>query len=149
MQIKIIQEAIRMFNGILDVTKKVMDASDPKKYASGVEELNKGVSDTYAEMRTIITNSKAFTDEQKVEKLAELAKQEAVAKEKCGEAIKGNRENVSQVAMDVVKGFLTCGLYFVSDITRKLKKAEKGDVIEISSQECEAKMLTTDETKCD
>ena len=119
----IIEKAIDLFKSISDLCKKVMDAGDPTKYAQSVEELNQGVSDTYVTMRTIIINSKQFSDEEKLRRLTELAEQESEAKRKCGEAIKGNRENVAKIALDVVMGLLTCGISFAPAILKNLKSA--------------------------
>ena len=73
-------------------------------------------------MRQIIVNSNKLSDEEKLVKLAELAKQEEEANQKCNEAITGNRESVSKVVLDIVKGFATCGLYFMPDIAKRLNK---------------------------
>ena len=54
-------------------------------------------------------------------KLEELANQELESQKKCDEAIKGNREQVADIAMEALKGFMTCGLYFVPAMLKNLK----------------------------
>lgn len=128
MNIAIFEKAIDMFKGISDLCKKVIDAGDSEKYAKSVNQLNEGIDDTYANMRSIITNSEKFSDEEKIQKLKELAECEAEAKRKCGEAIQGNRENVAKISLEVLKGFLTCGISFAPAIIKQLKKATADDI---------------------
>ena len=119
----VIGKVADMVKSISDLCKKVIDAGDPEKYASSVESLNKGVSDTYEQMRMIIINSDKFSEEEKLERLSQLAKQEEESKKKCDEAIKGNRQHVANIAMEVAKGLLTCGVYYVPSIARNFKKS--------------------------
>ena len=123
----LIQKAIDLFKSVSDLSQKVIDAGDPEKYAKSVDNLNKGVSDSYDAMRNIIINSDKFTDEEKLERLNKLAEQEQESKRKCGEAIKGNRENVANIALEVVKGFLTCGISFLPAITKNMRSAIKDE----------------------
>ena len=109
-----------IIKNITELCKKVLDAGDPEKYSSSIEQLNSGVSDTYEEMRNIIVSSKSFTDEEKLVKLEELAKSESVAKERCAEAVKGNREHISKITLEIFKGLLTCGLSFAPAIIKSL-----------------------------
>ncbi len=140
MAVVILKAALEALKGITELSKKVIDEGDPEKYAKSVSELNQGVSSSYEAMRNIIINSKSFSDEEKVKRLAELAEQEEASKQKCSEAIRGNRENVAKIAMEVFKGFLTCGISFAPAIVRSFKKAlaENGDeesVIELEEIE--------------
>ena len=123
----IIEKAIELFKSVSDLSQKVIDAGDSEKYAKSVEDLNKGVSDSYDAMRNIIINSDKFSEAEKLERLEKLAEQEQESKRKCGEAIKGNREHVSNMAMEIVKGFLTCGISFIPAITKNMKTALKDD----------------------
>lgn len=111
-----------MLKSISDLCKKVIDAGDPEKYAASVESLNSGVSDTYGQMRSIIVHSDKFTEDEKLKRLAELAKQEEESKKRCDEAIKGNRQQVANIALEVAKGLLTCGIYYVPGITKNFRK---------------------------
>ena len=126
MNIKIIEKAIDLFKSVSDLSKKVIDAGDSEKYAKSVNELNQGVSDSYEAMRKIIMDSDKFSDDEKLERLAKLAAQEEETKKKCGEAIKGNREHVSNIALEITKGLLTCGVSFVPAIAKNMK-ASLGD----------------------
>lgn len=123
MNFKIIKVVLEIFSKIVDLTNKVIDAGDPEKYVKSVQELNKGVSETYAEMRDIISNDPKMSSEEKLKKLQELAECEERAKEKCGEAIIGNRENVAKITLEVLKGLLTCGVSFTPAIARGIKNA--------------------------
>ena len=110
-----------MVKSISDLCKKVIDAGDPEKYANSIETLSHGVSDTYEQMRLIIVNSDKFTEEEKLERLATLAKQEEDSKRKCDEAIKGNRQQVAIIALEVAKGLFTCGICYVPGIAKGFK----------------------------
>jgi ATP-dependent DNA ligase len=121
MSVAVVGKLIEMVKQIADLSKTVIEASDPEKYAKGVEALNSGVSQTYDQMRSVIVNSNKFSDEEKLERLQELALQEQASKQKCSEAINGNREQVAKIAMEVVTGLLTCGISFVPEIAKRLK----------------------------
>ena len=121
MNISMISKAIELVKQVTELTKAVIDSADPEKYAKSVNSLNSGVSDTYEQMRLIIINSEKFTEEEKLARLQELSEQEQASKEKCAEAIKGNREHVAKIAMEVVKGLLTCGISFAPEIAKKMK----------------------------
>ncbi len=137
MNIQLVKLALEMFNNVTDLTKKVADASDPNAYAEGVNNLNEGVSDTYVQMREIIVNSNKYTDDEKLEKLKELAESEAKAKKDCSEMIMENRENVAKIALEVFGGLLTCGLYFAPAIIKRMKAAiaEKSEIPEIEFED--------------
>ena len=70
-----------MIKGVSDLSKSVVESTDPEKYANAMQKLNEGVSDTYEQMRTIIASSSNFTEEEKLEKLEALAKQELESKQ--------------------------------------------------------------------
>lgn len=127
MNIAVIGKIADMVKKVADLSKTVVESSDPEKYANSVEKLNKGVSDTYEQMRLIIINSDKFSEEEKLERLADLANQEQESKKKCDEAIKGNREQVANIALEVVKGLLTCGISFIPEITKRLKLKPNDD----------------------
>ena len=110
-----------MIKGVSDLSKSVVESTDPEKYANAMQKLNEGVSDTYGQMRTIIASSSNLTEEEKLEKLEALAKQELESKAKCEEALRGNREYVANIAMEIIKGLLTCGVSFAPAIVKKLK----------------------------
>ena len=121
MNIGVLGKIADMIKEISSLARTVVESADSDKYAYSVETLNKGVSDTYEQMRLLIMNSDKFSDEEKLERLAALAEQESESKRKCGEAIKGNRENVANIALEVAKGLLTCGISFVPGIAKELK----------------------------
>ena len=116
-----IKAIVDMIKSVADLCKTALDASDPEKYAKGVQNLNEGVSDTYAEMRRIIANNVNFSEEEKLRRLSELAQMEEESKRKCGEAIKGNREQIGKITLEIVAGFLTCGVSFAPAIVKKVK----------------------------
>ena len=123
MNMQLVKLVLGLFDDVTELTKKVSDAGDPNTYAEGVNNLNQGVSDTYEQMRNIIVNSDEYSDDEKLEKLQKLAESEAIAKKNCSEMIMENRKNVAKVVMDVFGGLLTCGLYFVPAIIKRMKGA--------------------------
>ena len=121
---KVIEKLADMIKSLSDLCQKVVEAGDSEKYANSVEKLNRGVNDTYEQMRQIIINSDKFTDDEKLERLEKLAKQEDESKKKCDEAIKGNREQVAKIVLEVTKGMLTCGAYYIPAIAKNFKHKE-------------------------
>lgn len=121
MNVTFIGKITEMIKHIADLSKTVVETSDPEKYANGVEKLNKGVSDTYEQMRLVIINSKTFSEEEKLQRLEALANQELESKKRCDEAIKGNREQIANIAMEIVKGLLTCGISFIPEVIKRTK----------------------------
>lgn len=123
----IIKAAIDMIKSVSDLSKTVVEESDGEKFARGVNELNKGVSDTYTEMRNIIVNDEKLSADEKLERLSALAESEAKSKARCEEAIKGNREHIGKIVLEVFAGLLTCGISFTPAIVNKFKQSiEKG-----------------------
>ena len=120
MNIKLIEKIAEAIKSVSELCKKALDASDPEKLAGGVEALHKGVSDTYDQMRQVIITSEKFTEDEKLERLAKLAKQEEESKEKCVEAIKKNREQVASITLSIAKGLFTCGIAYVPEIVKAL-----------------------------
>lgn len=135
MKIKIIEKAIELFKSVSDLCKQVLESSDPEKYATSVQKLNEGVSETYDVMRKIIEQSEQFSDEEKIQKLAELSKQEQLSKSNCAELIKGHREHTAQIAKDIFSGLLTCGLSYIPAIAKGIKSLSAHDKIELSAQQ--------------
>ena len=131
----IIEKLIDLFKSVANLSEKVVEQSDPEKYAKSVNELSQGVDNTYDQMRKIIIESDKFTDAQKLKKLKKLAEQEMETKKKCDEAIKGNREHVAKIALELVKGFLTCGVSFAPSIVKEIKSAGKNqkELIEVET----------------
>lgn len=122
----LIKAAIEMIKSMSDLSAKVIDAGDPEKYAKSVEQLHSGVEDSYALMRKIVENDKSLSTDEKLEKLKQLAAEEQEAKDKCGEALEGHREKTAKIALDILQGFLTCGLSFAPAIVKSIKKALEG-----------------------
>ncbi len=122
MNIKIIEYAVAAIKNFTSLSEKVIDAGSPEKYANGIEKMSKSVDDTYAVMRDIVAQDNTLTTDEKLNRLNAVADSQQRAKEKCGEAIKGNRENVAKVTFEVVKGFLTCGVSFLPAIIKETKK---------------------------
>ena len=141
----IIKGAVDAFKNATELGGKVVEAGSSDKYAKGVNELNKEVSDTQAEIRNIIVNSNEFTDAEKIEKLKELAQEQAEVKKQGGEEIKENRENVGRVVSEVAKGVLTGGISLVAPkIVKGIKnssakkaalKASEAEVIEAEAED--------------
>lgn len=121
MNIKLISELAKMIKSISELTQKVINAGDPQKLAAGIQELNQNINLTYDGMRSVVINSKEFSDDEKIEKLQKLAVQEQEALRVANETIKSNRENAGKVALEVFKGLLTCGISFAPDIVKGLK----------------------------
>ncbi len=130
--LKIIPELIK---SISNLTTKVIDACDPEKHARSVEQLHQGVSDTYDTMRKVIMESKTFSDEEKLQKLAEISKQEENSKERCAEVLKGHREHVSKIAMEVFAGLVTCGISCIPGVTKSFHALMKKQNIELSAED--------------
>lgn len=130
MNIKFIEKIADAVKSISELCQKAIDAGDPEKYARSVEKLNQGVSDTYDQMRQIIISSEKFTDEEKLERLTNLAKQELDSKEKCAEAIKGNREQVANIVISITKGLLTCGICYLPGIARSLTENKTNQIVQ-------------------
>lgn len=134
---ELVKLVLGLFNNITDLTKKVTDASDPNAYAEGVNRLNEGVSETYVQMRNIIMSSDKYSDDEKLQKLQQLAESEAKAKKDCSEMIMENRENVAKIALEVFGCLLTCGLYFAPALIKRIKAAisEKSEIPEIEFED--------------
>ena len=122
----IIKAAIDMIKSLSDLSTKVIEAGDPEKYVESVEKLHQGVDKSYAMMRDIVEKDTELSTEEKLNKLKEIAESEQQAKEKCGEALDGHREKTAKITLDVLKGFLTCGLSFTPAIIKNIKKALEG-----------------------
>lgn len=130
MKIQIIKSAIEMLNKLVDLAHKVIEAQDPEKYTKAVDTLHGGVGDAFKMMREIIEKDTTLSVDEKLEKLKKLAEDEEAAKKRCGEAIEGHSEKVAKVSLDVLKGFLTCGLSFTPAIAKSVKNAlSKGEDI--------------------
>ena len=147
MNISIIKSVVDMLKNISELCKKVIEAGDPEKYAHSIQNLNQGVSDTYAEMRNIIINNDDFSPDEKLEKLKQLAESEEESRKKCAEAIKGNRKDIANVSLAVFEGFLTCGLSFAPAIITKIKDAllSGNDVSMIESAETMAEVIAIEQ----
>lgn len=120
MNIKLIEKIAEAIKSVSELCQKTLDASDPEKLADGVETLHKGVSDTYDQMRQVIITSEKFTEDEKLERLAKLARQEEESKEKCVDVIKNNREHVASITLSITKGLLTCGIAYIPEIVKAL-----------------------------
>ena len=135
----IIKAAIEMVKSLSELSTKVIEAGDPEKYVESVEKLHNGVDESYAMMRNIVENDTKLSTEEKLEKLKEIAEGEQKAKEKCGEALDGHREKTAKIALDVLKGFLTCGLSFTPALIKSIKNALEGkndpELIDVDTSE--------------
>lgn len=118
----IFEKIVDLLRGMTELAKKAVDQGDGEKFVKNVNELALNVDETYAHMREIIMSNDKLSVEEKLEKLEKLAEQQMAAKQKCEEAIKGNREHVAKITLDVVKGLLTCGVSFAPAIIKELKK---------------------------
>ncbi len=118
-----IKAAIDLVKNLSQLSTKVIEAGDPEKYADNVEKLHQGVGESYDLMRRIIEDDKTLSTEEKLERLNRIAIDEQAAKDRCGEALNGHREKTAKIALDVLQGFLTCGLSFTPAIVKKIKSA--------------------------
>lgn len=135
----IIKAAIEMVKSLSELSTKVIEAGDPEKYVESVEKLHNGVAESYAMMRNIVDNDTNLSTEEKLEKLQKIAEDEQKSKEKCGEALDGHREKTAKIALDVLKGFLTCGLSFTPALIKSIKNAleskEDPELIDVDTSE--------------
>ena len=135
----IIQSAIEMVKSISDLTGKVLDAGDPEKLAVSVEKLHGGIAESYSMMRRIVENDEKLSTDEKIKKLEQLAKKEQEAKDDAVKLLEEHRERTAKIALDVLKGFLTCGLSFTPALIVNIKKAldgkEEFDSIEVETGE--------------
>ena len=110
MNIKFIEYILKAVKNITEICNKVIDASDPQKYAEGVHALNQNVDETYARMRELISNDDTLSASEKVEKLDKLAKSQQAAIKACGEEIRDNRAHIAKIVTEVFAALATCGV---------------------------------------
>ena len=122
----LIKTAIETLKSMTDLTSKVIDAGDPEKYAKSVEQLHSGVEESFDLMRKLVNEDQSLSTDEKLERLKKIAAEEQAAKEKCGAALEGHREKTAKIALDVLKGFLTCGISFTPAIVKSLKQSLSG-----------------------
>lgn len=122
MNVKIIEYILQAAKNIIEVCNKVVDASDPKKYAEGVHSLNKNVEETYAKMRELITTDNKLSASEKVEKLEKLANSQQAALKACGEEIKDNRAHTAKIVAEVFAALATCGISCIPKVIGGRKK---------------------------
>ncbi len=123
MNIKIIEYIVQAVKNISEICNKVVDASDPKKYAEGVNALNENVDETYAKMRELITQDDTLTATEKVEKLEKLAESQQAALRACKDDIKDNREHIAKIVTEVFAALATCGVSCIPKVIKGCKKA--------------------------
>ena len=120
--IKFIEYILKAVKNITEICNKVVDASDPKKYAEGVHALNQNVDETYAKMRELIANDETLSASEKVEKLDKLALSQQAAIKACGEEIKDNRAHIAKIVTEVFAALATCGVSYVPKMIDGCKK---------------------------
>ena len=128
MAVAIFEGIVKAFEGLVSLCNKTADASNSEKYAQSVQALNQNVDETYAEIRDLITNDATLSTDEKIEKLNELAKSQLIARQSCEEAIKGNRENVTQIIGEILLAFSTCGISYAPKLLTKTKKDLETDL---------------------
>ena len=135
MNIKIIEYILQAIKTIIEVCDKVVDASDPQKYAEGVHALNQNVEETYAKMRELILADERLTSEEKVEKLDKLAKSQQEALKACGDEIKNNRAHMAKIVTEVFAALATCGVSCIPKVIGGRKKivASTGNDVVVES----------------
>ena len=126
MNIKFIEYILQAIKNITEVCNKVVDSSDPKKYAEGVHALNQNVEDTYAKMRELIANDDSLSASEKVERLEKLANSQQAALKACGEEIKNNRAHVAKIVTEVFAALATCGVSCIPKVIGGRKKVLVG-----------------------
>lgn len=122
MNIKIIEYILKAVKNITEICNKVVDSSDPQKYAEGVKALNQNVDDTYAKMRDLVAQDETLSAAEKIEKLEKIAKSQQAALRACGEDIRYNRENVAKVVAEVFVALATCGVSCIPKVIKGRKK---------------------------
>ena len=122
MNIKLIEYIAQAVKNITDISNKVVDSSDPKKYAEGVSALNQNIDETYAKMRELISNDDTLSATEKFEKLDKLAKSQQAALAACGEEIRNNRAHIAKIVTEVFAALATCGVSCVPKMIGGRKK---------------------------
>ena len=130
MNIKIAEYAVGAIKNIVSLSEKAIEAGSPETFANSIQKMTKSVDETYAQMRQMIMDDDTLDTDEKIKRLNEIAKSQQAAYERCEESIRGNRENAAKVAMEIFKGFLTCGISFLPAILSDVKKvfSDKEDV---------------------
>ena len=77
----------------------------------------------HAQMRQMIIEDEQLSTDEKMKRLESIDQSQQQAQERREKAIKENRENVSKVALEIFKGFLTCGISFVPAVVNEMKKS--------------------------
>ena len=120
MLVKAIFEAVKKTVSLCD---KVVESSDSEKYTKSIQDLNACAEETFAAMRTVITEDQTITSDEKLKRLEALADRQIVARQTCEDALKGNKENSSNVVGTVLLAISTGGVSLgVSNIIKKIKK---------------------------
>ena len=122
----IVNGVVGVFNGVVELANKAVDAGDPQKFAEAVRELHKGEDECFAAMRRDIESDESLSTEQKIEKYKQLAKDQEEAKLRCAEALEKHRERAAKVVQDVFCGLLTSGLYFAPELAKSFRRAIVG-----------------------
>lgn len=122
MGIKIVECIVQFVKNITSLCNKVVDASDPVKFAEGVNTLNRQIDDTYVKMRELIMNDGTMSSSEKLEKLEKLANSQKAAQYSCEEAIKENREHLAKIVAEVFAALATCGISCIPKVVKGHKK---------------------------
>ena len=122
MNFKIMESIISFAKGIGAMSNKLIDASDPEKYANGVKALGESVDETYAKMRELISQDESLSISEKIEKLDKLAQSQLAAQQACEKSIQENREHVAKIVAEVFAALATCGISFIPKALKKHKK---------------------------
>ena len=136
MNIKIIEYIIKVVKNVTELCNKIIDASDPEKFAEGVKLLDQGVEDTYAKMQELIMQDNTLSTEEKLEKLEKIAASQQSARKACEDAIKENREHVAKVVTEVFVALTTCGISCIPKVVQGCKKAwtDMPEIVMIESE---------------
>ena len=122
MSTPIIQHIVEIVKNLTTLGNKLVDSTDAEKYSKGVHSLNQNIEETYSKMRELIVNDTTLSVEQKEEKLYSLANSQLKAKERCQEAIQGNKESVARVTAEIILALSTCGISYIPKLVNQNKK---------------------------
>ena len=111
MNVKFLDFLSQAVKNITELCNKLASASDPEKFASGVNALNLSLEQTFDEMRRLIREDTTLSAEEKLDRLERLAAKQEAAMASCGRAIIENREHSAKVIKEVFMTITTGGIF--------------------------------------
>ncbi|MBR5501373.1 MAG: hypothetical protein IKV74_07590 [Clostridia bacterium] len=115
-----------LLDKVANICNNVTNAGDAEKYAAGVHTFTEDVNETYAIMRDIICQDNTLTTDEKLERLKQIALLQEESKQRGGDAIHGNRENLAGTITNMFNALVATGVslpsQIVGGITEKFPK---------------------------